>query len=99
MDGQPVSEGTVTFVSNGGAIREGAIIKQGAFTVNLPTGKYRVELNAQVVKGKKKQMGFEGMEEVNETAELFPAKYNTNSELSEEISGSKSIKFDLKSKN
>lgn len=101
LDGKAVPNGSVTFVkSEGGLVREGATITDGAFTANLPPGKYKVELNGQKLVGKRKQKGFDGkMEEIDLTEEMFPENYNSKSELSEVISaGNNTIKFDLKSK-
>jgi hypothetical protein len=101
FDGQPVANGSITFVrTEGSLVREGAVIRDGSFQVQVPPGKYRIELTAQRVKGKKKQIGFSGEEEeVEITEEMFPERYNTKSELSEEIrSGTHSLNLDLKSK-
>ncbi len=100
FDGQPVANGTVTFVkTEGGLIREGAVIKDGSFQAHVPPGKYKIEVNAQKVVGKRRQKGFSGAEEeVELTEEMFPERYNTKTELSEEIkSGPNIIKLDLKS--
>lgn len=101
LDGKAVPSGSVTFVkSEGGLVREGATIKDGTFTAQVPPGKYKVEFNGQKVLGKKKQRGFDGtMEEIDLTEEMFPDRYNARTELSEVINaGSNSITFDLKSK-
>ena len=99
-NGQPVASGIITFVSTEGTlIREGAVIQDGAFLVRVPPGKYKIELNAQRVVGKRKQKGMDGKdEEVPLTEELFPERYNTKSELTQEIQpGSPPIALDLKS--
>jgi hypothetical protein len=64
----------------------------------LPTGKYKLELNGQKVVGKRKQKAFDGSdEEVDLTEELFPPRYNSQSELIEDIkAGANTIKLDLK---
>jgi hypothetical protein len=101
LDGQPVANGAVTFVkSEGSLVREGAVIKDGGFQARVPPGKYRIEVNAQKVVGKRKQKGFSGAEEeVEITEEMFPERYNTKTELSEEIKlGPNTVKLDLKSK-
>ena len=101
FDGQPVANGSVTFIgTDAAAAREGAVIKDGKFTTNLPPGKYKLELNAQKVIGKRKQKGFSGeIEELEITEELFPERFNTKSDLYEEIKpGQTEIKLDLKSK-
>src|SRR5262249_11207327 len=102
FDGQAVAQGMVTFVrSEPGLVREGAIIKDGAFRARVPPGKYRIEVNAQRVVGTGLQSGFNGQpEEVVLTEELFPECYNARSELSEEIkAGARTITLDLKSRN
>lgn len=101
FDGQLVANGSVTFIgTDAAAAREGAVINDGKFTTTLPPGKYKVELNAQKVVGKRKQKGFSGeIEELEITEELFPERYNSKSDLYEEIKpGQKEIKLDLKSK-
>ena len=100
FDGQPVKSGTITFVAPEGAlVREGGAIRDGEFEVTLPPGKYKIELNAQKLIRKQKQKGFDGNEEeVDITDELFPPRFNTDTELSEVIKpGANAIKFDLKS--
>jgi hypothetical protein len=102
FDGQPVLNGVVTFVkSEGDLIREGAIIKEGAFKATLPPGEYRIELSAQKVVGKRKQKGFDGKdEEVELTAELFPESYNSKTTLTKKIEpGSNMLQLDIKGTN
>lgn len=101
FDGQPVANGAVTFVkSEGGMVREGAVIQSGRFQARMPPGKYKIEVNAKKVVGKRKQKGFGGeVEEVEVTAELFPERFNTKTELSEDIKpGTNTVNLDLKSK-
>jgi hypothetical protein len=99
LDSQPVTSGMITFIrQDGELVREGAVIKDGRFEAQVPSGKYRIELNGQKVVSKRKQKGFDGKdEEVDVTEELFPAHYNTNSKLTEEIkAGHNTINLDLK---
>lgn len=99
FDSQPVASGTITFVkSDGELVREGAIIKDGAFQAQVPAGNYKIELNAQKVVGKRKQKSFDGKdEEVEITEELFPERYNTKSELTTKVErGSNTVKLDIK---
>jgi hypothetical protein len=100
LDGQPVASGVVTLIKqNSELVREGAVIKDGRFEAHVPPGKYRVELSGQKVVGKRKQKGFDGKdEEVELSEELFPARYNANSELTQEIkAGHNTVKLDLTS--
>lgn len=99
MDATPVASGVVTFVKEGGpVVREGAIIKDGAFHTQLAPGKYKLELTGQKVTGKRMQKGFDGKdEEIELTGELFPERYNLKSELTQEIHpGTNQLKLDLK---
>jgi hypothetical protein len=100
IDGQPVASGSVTFVKQSGELaREGAVIQGGSFHATVPPGTYKLELNGQKVVGKRKQKAFDGTdEEVEITEEAFPPRYNTKSELLQEIKpGANAIKLDLKS--
>jgi hypothetical protein len=102
LDGQPVATGSVTFVKSEGGrlVREGAVIQNGSFRSGVPPGKYAIEVNGQKVVGKRKHLGLSGAEElVDVTEELFPAWYNTKTELTAEItSGANTLKLDLRSK-
>jgi hypothetical protein len=100
FNGEPVASGTITFVkSDGELVREGAIIKDGAFQAHLPPGSYKIELNAQKVVSMCKQKGFDGKdEEVPITEELFPEQYNTKTTLTTKIDrGPNNVKLDIKS--
>jgi hypothetical protein len=104
LDDKPIAKGAITFVSvEGELIREGAVIEDGKFSlrVPLPPGKYKIQLNAQRVTGTRKQLGFDGKEEVlTLSEELFPERFNTNTELTEVIKpGNNTITLNLKSKN
>lgn len=100
FDGTPIAKGSVVFVKEGGAVREGGVIQDGTFQVKLPPGKYNVEVNATKVVGTRKQKGFDGKEEVIEMVEeMIPERYNAKTELVEEVkSGANTIKLELKSK-
>ncbi len=99
LDSQPVPNGSIQFVGDGG-VREGAVIKDGAFTAKLAPGKYKVEVRATRVTGKRKQKGFDGKdEEVELTEEMIPDRYNAKTELTEDLkSGSNTVTLDLKGK-
>src|SRR5215469_12264465 len=100
FDGQPVADGAITFVKKDGKlVREGAVIRDGNFQARMPPGQYKIEVNGQKVVGKTKERGKDGaLEEVDMMEELFPERYNTKTELTEEIkSGRNTIKLDLQS--
>jgi len=102
LDGQPVPDGSITFVSQdqNDPRREGAVITAGKFAARIPPGQYKLELNAQKVVGTRTQKSFDGTPEtVPTTAELFPPKYNTQSQLVHEIkAGANSLPLDLSTK-
>jgi hypothetical protein len=102
LDGQPVDNGTITFVNSEGGklIREGAVISGGKFEATVLPGNFKIELNSQKVVGKRTQKGFDGKDETLEISEeMFPDKYNVKTELTQEIKrGSNPITLDLKSK-
>ena len=100
FEGEPVKNGTITFIkAEGDLVREGGVIQNGEFQAALSPGKYKIELNAQKVIGKRKQKGFDGAEEeVELTEELFPPRYNEKTELIEEIKpGSNTLKLEARS--
>ena len=100
LDGQPVPSGSITFVKQegGSLVREGAVISGGKFEAAMPPGTYKLELNGQKVVGKRTQKGFDGKDEtLDVTQELFPAMFNANTELNQEIKpGSNTLKLDLR---
>jgi len=100
FDGQPVPNGSITFVNPDTGARGGGVIRDGSFQTKLQPGKYQVAVTAARKAGKKTQKGFDGKDETIElTEELIPEWYNTKTELIEEIKpGGNSLKFDLKSK-
>jgi hypothetical protein len=101
LDGQPVPDGTVTFIKQDDAnlAREGAVIKDGKFKASIPPGNYKLELNGQKVIGTRTQKGFDGKDEIlDQTAEMFPDKYNKKSTLTQEIkAGVNVVKLELNS--
>lgn len=99
FDGQPVSSGSVVFVRSDGTAREGGVVTDGAFRTALAPGRYKIEVRAPKVVGKRKQKGFDGKdEEIEMSEEMIPDRYNTKTELTEEFkAGSNPITLDLKS--
>ena len=100
LDGQPVPDGMVTFIKQGTEPgREGAVIKDGKFSAQIPPGSYKLELNGQKDNGSRVQKGFDGKDEViPQTVERFPDKYNKKTELTQEIkAGANPVKLELNS--
>jgi hypothetical protein len=86
LDGEPLATGSILLVkTDGGMAREGGVIKDGAFQVTLAPGKYRVEINARRVVGKRKVVDFGPAGEAEVTEELISERYNTKTELSVDI--------------
>ena len=98
---RPIKKGVIKFTSTEGPlIHEGAVITDGSFETRVPPGKYKVEVNAQHVTGKRIQKGFDGNdEEILLSEEMLPEYYNSNTELTEVVtSGENTITLRLKAR-
>lgn len=104
LDGQPLEEGTISFIPNTGSQNQAwAPIKGGAFVIEgssgLGLGVSRVEIRALRRTGKILPTSISGMEPDYEMQEVIPQRYNSASQLKAEIKpGVNQIDFDLKSK-
>ena len=102
LDGAPLEEGTIMFVSADKKTEPATgDIKNGQYSLPVPPGPKIVQISAKKVIGKKKLYeGEPNSPEVDQTQELIPARYNEKSELKADIStGSQELKpFELKSK-
>jgi hypothetical protein len=100
FDGQPVPTGSIVFVKSDGGAREGGVIKDGKFEAKVSPGRYKIEVRASKVTGKRTQKGFDGKdEEIEQSVEMIPDRYNTKTELVEELkAGSNTVTLDLTSK-
>lgn len=109
FDGKPLAAGLIQFESlpNQPSCNESASIQNGAYTVTglggLLPGKYQVRItavDASVPKPAENVMPGTPAEEkkLSPTSKNLPAKYNTRSELTAEVSSTQSepINFDLK---
>ena len=106
MDGQPVPDGTISFIPARETVgpTAGATITKGYYEINQngPTvGKYRIEIKAVRKTGKQIPAGTPAPPGtmIDEIEHYIPAKYNTKTEL--EITfkpGSNKANFDLTSK-
>ena len=97
LDGEPISEGHIAFVTEGGGGGGGAITN-GQYTVAVTPGKAKVQITADKMQplppGEK---GMYGKKE--ELRSYIPSKYNTETELKADITGPTSnLDFNLKSK-
>ncbi|MGL6075000.1 MAG: hypothetical protein ACRC8S_12645 [Fimbriiglobus sp.] len=100
LDGTPLKEGVVNFTSaDGKGGSTSGTIKDGSFTATVPVGEMKVAFSASKVIGKKKMYDTPDSPTVDDTIELIPEKYNTNTILKLTVkSGTQSEKYDLKSK-
>jgi hypothetical protein len=111
LDGQPVEDGSISFVpmeavAVGDAVQGGGAIKSGRFWISqefgLIPGKYRVAINAAAHGGKertKPQVPAAG-QALDVSKELIPQKYNAMSELTATVEkgGTNDFEFKLDSK-
>lgn len=99
LDGTPLKEGAVRFVSlDGQSPTAGATIADGRFAAAVSPGAMRVEVSAPKVVGKQKMIDAPGAREVDVVEELLPARYNVKSELTMEVqAGEQEHLFELKS--
>ena len=88
LDGKPLKEGLVTFVSIDGKSQpaSGPII-DGKFSVKVSTGEMKVMFSASKVIGKKKMYDTPDSPSVDEVKELLPDKYNAQSQYKLTVKG------------
>jgi hypothetical protein len=101
LDGKPVDNGTIRFTPlEGQAATAGGVIDDGKFSSTVPIAKHRVEISATQISGEATAEGRHTPVAGDYTAtELIPEKYNTNSELTLDVtSGLNEPHFDLKSR-
>jgi hypothetical protein len=97
FDGEPVKEGRIAFIPDRGGQGGGGAITNGYYTLDVPPGKYRVEINAsKMTKLPGGQVGMYGEKE--ELREYIPEKYNAKTELKADVPPPASLDFNLKSK-
>jgi hypothetical protein len=100
FDGQPVKDGRISFTPlDGQAPTGGAPIVNGKFQAVVPVAKMKVAINGNKVIGKRKAYDTPESPWEDDVAELLPAKYNVNSDLTLEVKkGVQDVKYELKSK-
>ena len=99
LDGQPLASGTINFVPSDGATASAAgQITEGAYSVEMPPGKKRVQVSAMKVVGKRQ--GYRGDPKspvVDDVREIIPPEYNASSTLTAEVdAGRRKHDFELK---
>jgi hypothetical protein len=100
LDDQPLKKGHVNFEAvDGSSPTTGAMIEEGKFTAQVPTGQMKVMLHATKVVGKRKLYDTPEAPWEDEVAELLPGRYNLNSDLKLDVKrGEQNVKYELKSK-
>ncbi|MGI9429561.1 MAG: hypothetical protein ACR2NM_12940 [Bythopirellula sp.] len=96
--GQQLADGNILFRPIGDGQTAGAKISQGKFKIprdpGLLPGKYRVEIKAMRAVGKK-YTDSESGEEVQDREQYIPARYNTRTELTCEVTAGGENRFDF----
>ncbi len=94
LDGKALADGKINFVdAKGGG--DGGDVKNGSYSAKVTAGSKKVQCTASEATSKP----VEGKQGVMEVVSLIPPKYNSKTELKEEISADKSgLNFDLKTK-
>lgn len=101
LDGQPVDGGTITFTNpDGHGGNAGGQIQGGKYSIEtkLAPGTYKVEVNWLKSTGKQIPNKSDPGTKMDETKQVIPMEYNTQSKLTAEVkSGSNTFNFELKS--
>lgn len=95
LDGAPVENGSISFFAPGNGPRAAAAVEGGEYVIpaakGLTPGAYRVEVTWLKPTGRKIPSKDPGMT-ADETREAIPAKYNTASTLTADLSPGENVK-------
>jgi hypothetical protein len=94
LDGQPLVDGVIHFFPTSGESRtESAFIREGKFQKRVPIGKHRVEISS--VQARPLRPGQDADSATG--GEIVPARYNTKTELTADVSkGKNELRFELR---
>jgi len=97
VDGKPLDDGTITLLGDAGTPPDSIDVKDGKFEGKAKPGKKKVEIRQWKI-GKKPDMPGADLEPTKEN--ILPAKYNTNTTLTAEVTsgGIDPNTFDVKTK-
>lgn len=94
-DGTPVADGAITFFPDKGPTAGGSI-KDGKYSTRVAVGPAKVTITAGKVVGHKKLYNTPDSPSAPITAEVLPAKYNTETQLKYDVqSGAQTKDFNL----
>ena len=101
LDGQPLADGTITFVpADGQTASAGGPIKNGVYSVEAPPGSKKVEIQASKVVGERPAYaGDPNSPKIPITESIIPARYNTETTLTADLKPGTNdgVNFDLQS--
>lgn len=91
LDGEPLPEGTITFISADNTTHSAqGKIQNGKYVVIVPVGEKQVEIHASRWTGKPYEKY-----DIMETEQYLPAIYNENSQLTAEVTSAQNIQLDF----
>jgi len=94
VDGQPLAKGAISFAPvDGQSTTSGGAITDGAYSVKVPKGMQKVSISAPKVTGTRKLYDTPDSPTMEITEEALPAKFNTATELTLDVTGG-SVKKD-----
>jgi hypothetical protein len=99
LDGQPLKSGVIRFAAADGRTASAeALIADGKYSADMPTGKKQILVSSPKVIGKRKAYETPDSPTVDIVQEVLPEKYNAKSELTLTVTaGSQQKNYDLKS--
>ncbi|MCY2989920.1 MAG: hypothetical protein NTY19_18920 [Planctomycetota bacterium] len=99
LNGQPVTNGTISFVPSDGKVpTAGAIIQAGKYSVEVPLGPKKILISAVQGTGRmQKAYDTPDSPATEITEEIVPACYNSATTLAHDVTANKAdLNFDLK---
>ncbi|WP_417388788.1 hypothetical protein [Gimesia sp.] len=91
LDGEPLPEGTITFISADNTTHSAqGKIQNGEYQVTVPVGEKRVEIHASRWTGKPYKKY-----DIMETEQYLPAIYNEQSQLTADVKPAEDVQLDF----
>jgi hypothetical protein len=98
LDGEPIANGTISFVPEDGQTpTTGAIIQSGKYSAEVPLGRKKIMISAVQATGRMQKAYDTPDSPMTEiTEEIVPARYNVATMLEHDVTGNNSdLNFDL----